>query len=373
MTIKFFIIPIYPYGNDHYFHEMICLAEGLIELGHKVYGNVNYWMQFDTNTYLIKESHSNDFDVAVYDYRYAKSFEHLLMRKGHPNFQKDKLHVLIDRNDWISPFWTKKGYEVFDIIFSGNLYSKKKYPQNIKPWAIGLTKRIITEIDKFHNTQEQANKIGYNFRVPHNMRKHVFENIAKLIQPYPLEPAFTKSPTDNKTIHDNDLQYYKSTTRRHNPEYYKLLDSYRFFLAFGGYMEYKPILYQPYTTLDRIKRKPYYYLTKFLKKRNYDLSKSMFIFQHDNFRFYESLYSKSIPINIDLAEWGFLLPSMPINGLHYIGIKNFNFIELEKCLCSLSNEQLQQISVNGRTWVMDNYSPKAMAKYFLHNVKLLTK
>ena len=107
MKIKFFITPVYPYGNDHYFHEIIVLAEGLKELGHDVIGNVNYWQDYNSKNFLIEQSHEDNYDLAIYDYRYVKSFEHLLFRSGYPNFKLDAINILVDRNDWISPIWHK--------------------------------------------------------------------------------------------------------------------------------------------------------------------------------------------------------------------------------------------------------------------------
>ena len=56
MTVKFFITPVYPYGNDHYYHEMIAVAEGFEALGHKVIGNTDYWYLPDEKRYLIPEA-----------------------------------------------------------------------------------------------------------------------------------------------------------------------------------------------------------------------------------------------------------------------------------------------------------------------------
>ena len=63
MKIKFFLTPVYPYGNDHYFHEIIVLAEGLKEIGVKLFGNVNYWQDYESKKYLINKSEDNDYDM----------------------------------------------------------------------------------------------------------------------------------------------------------------------------------------------------------------------------------------------------------------------------------------------------------------------
>lgn len=364
MKIKFFITPVYPYGNDHYYHEMIALAEGFTELGNIVIGNCNYWFQPELNSFLIKEDiKNNDFDIAIYDYRYVTSFAHLLFRKGYPNFDKSKKHILIDRNDWLQPIWWKNNdYKIFDFVFAGNLYQNIEYPNNIKPWAIGLTNRIIKTIDKYYQNKFNRDAVtGYNFRVNHNMRGYVLSYLIKDLKKYPATEKFTEPNFDNEI----DAFYYKSSIRRHNPEYYKTLCQTKFFMAFGGYYEFKPIRYLPYSFIDKLLRKPAYWKYKKLKNKQRDFSDEIFIFQQDNFRFWEVLYSGAIAINLDMSYWNFKLPVMPISGKHFIGIKKLKDNNLDNLITQIDEKELCQISINAKAWVFENYSPKAQAQRIL--------
>lgn len=364
LKIKFFITPVYPYGNDHYYHEMIAVAEGFEQLGYKIIGNCNYWWMPETNSYLINEDiENNDFEIAIYDYRYVTSFAHLLFRKGYPNFDQTKKHILIDRNDWLKPiWWQNKDYAIFDFIFAGNIYSNVTYADNIKPWAIGLTNRIIKSIDTFYDAAlKRENVTGCNFRVDHNMRGYLLKQLNVNLKKYPVTEKFTQPNFDNET----DAFYYKTSIRRHNPEYYKVLCKTMFFMAFGGYYEYKPMRYLPYTFIDKLIRKPSYWRYKKLKASNRDFSNEIFIFQQDNFRFWEVLYSGSIAINLNLEYWNFKLPVMPVSGTHYFGIEKLKDNQLENVLANLKEEEIPQISVNARKWVFENYSPKAQAQRIL--------
>ncbi len=366
--VKFFITPIYPYGNDHYYHEMIALAEGFYELGYEVIGNCNYWWQPETNSFLIKEElENNNFEIAIYDYRYVTSFDHLLFRSGFPNFDKTKKHVLVDRNDWLKPiWWNNPNYKIFDFIFAGNLYDTVNYPNNVKPWAIGLTNRIIKSIDSFYKIDSVRSPVtGYNFRVDHNMRGYVLANLKDKLITYPAEQKLTEPNFDT----DSDALYYKTSVKRHNPIYYQQLCNTKLFMAFGGYYEFKPIRYLPYSILDKIVRKPAYWKYNQLKKSSKDFSDQIFIFQQDNFRFWEVLYSGSIAINLDLSAWHFKLPVMPISGKHYIGIKKLKDNDIEYQLSKMNSEELTLISQVGRAWVHENYSPKAQAQRILDYVR----
>jgi len=368
LRIKFFITPVYPYGNDHYFHEIIAVAEGFKELGHHIFGNCDYWWQPETDSFLIKgEPDNKNYDIGIYDYRYVTSFAHLLFREGYPNFDKPQKHILIDRNDWISPiWWNNEHYKMFDLIFAANIYDHVKYPSNVKPWAIGLTNRIIKNIDRFYDENADREKIvAYNFRVDHNMRGYILKDLKEKLRKYPATERLTLPDFDNQT----DEFYHKTTTKRHNPRYFKSLCSSLFYMAFGGLYEFKPLIYQPYNLIEKLIRKPAYWRYKYLKSKGQDFSHLVFIFQHDSFRFWESLYGGAITIHIDLSYWNFLMPEMPIAGKHYLGIQKLKDNQLEEVIAEMTPQQLKDISESGRKWVLKFYSPKAQAERILSFLK----
>lgn len=368
LNVKFFITPVYPYGNDHYYHEIIAVAEGFRDSGHTIFGNANYWWQPETNSYLINgDLENNDYDIAIYDYRYVTSFAHLLFRKGYPNFDKSRIHILIDRNDWVQPiWWNNPHYNVFDIIFAGNLYQSINYAENIKPWAIGLTNRIINGVDAFYSADTTRDNVtGYNFRVDHNMRGHVLNRLKATLIKYPAAERFTQS----KFSDDTDSFYFKTSVRRHNPEYYKILCGTKLFMAFGGYYDFKPLKYQPYSFIDKLLRKPAYWRYQLLKGKGRDFSDEVFIFQHDNFRFWEVLYSGALGVNLDLDFWNFKLPVMPKAGEQYIGIRELSATTVEEEMSMLQDETMQKMSVDARKWVYNNYSPKAQCARILAHIQ----
>jgi hypothetical protein len=78
MNVYFYCYPHGPADRAGYEHEIVALAEGLIELGHTPKGNVNYWLKSTKqDDYLIKQYEPkdlNEFDVIVfssviYDYQ----------------------------------------------------------------------------------------------------------------------------------------------------------------------------------------------------------------------------------------------------------------------------------------------------------------
>ena len=357
MKIKFFLTPVYPYGNDHYFHEIIVLAEGLKELGHDVIGNVNYWQDYNSKNFLIEQSHEDNYDLAIYDYRYVKSFEHLLFRSGYPNFKLDAINILVDRNDWISPIWHKNSnYNIFNLILGCHSVKGFKFPNNYVPWAMGLSKRMISSIDK-KTTERTSNIIGHNYRVWHNLRKMYIGEIENTNNKFLVQQLLTDVP--NKIENPEDFFYYEKTCKRHNSEYYKIINSTLLFLGFGGYIETYPKLYQPYSFFDKIRRKPNHLLSNFYK------SKFSYVFQWDSFRMWELFYSNTCPIFLNFEKFNFNLPFIPKSEEHYLSIDDFSWGKLNNKLKRISINEIQQIGLNGKKWVIKNYSPISLSKYLI--------
>ena len=370
MKVKFFITPVYPYGDDHYYHEMIALAEGFTELGHEVFSNHDYWSIPEKDQFLLKGNKSKDYDLGIYDYRYARSFEHLLFRKGFPNFPHHAKHVLIDRNDGISPIWelNKTYLKAFDLIFSGNLFISKSYPSNVKPWAIGLTSRQMNYLDN-HLESEITDQIGYNFRIGHNMRKIVFDNLQACDLPYQLVNEVThKQQEVVEVLNEIDSSYNRASTGRHHPEYFNKLNTNLLFLTFGGYLEYKPIRYRPYNLESRISRKIYHLRAKLERVFGLSDEHNYLVYQQDNFRFWEAMYSNSCPISLETEKWDYLLPETPINGQHELGITDLECLNVTEMLHNLSRDEISLIGSNGKQWAFQHYSPSAQAKRVLNSV-----
>ncbi len=291
-----------------------------------------------------------------------------MFRNGHPNFQHKSKRVLVDRNDWIRPIWhSNDNYKAFDLILSGNLFKNVKYPANVRPWAIGLTERQIKYIDTFANVKPTKTEIGYNFRVPHNLRKVVVEGLSSNNLLYPLKQHLTvnKQHDSNTGVFDINQFYWEQTTRRHSLEYFRIINNYLFFLAVGGYYEFRPFLYQPYSIIDRIKRKPFHLYYEYLRRKHLDFSDAIFVFQYDSFRLWETMYAKTCPIYLDVDKWNFLFPCQPTEGVHYIGIRDFNFDAIIAKINQMGSQEIEYISQEGRKWVYQNYEPRAVSRRLL--------
>lgn len=88
------------------------------------------------------------------------------------------------------------------------------------------------------------------------------------------------------------------------------------------------------------------------------------IVQWDSWRLWESLAAGCVTFHVDFEQNNFLLPVMPINWKHYIGIDLKNVKETVQRLIE-DAQILAEISTNGRSWAIEHYSPVPTAIRFL--------
>ena len=92
--------------------------------------------------------------------------------------------------------------------------------------------------------------------------------------------------------------------------------------------------------------------------------------QWDSWRLWEAWAAACCVIHIDLEKYGCVLPVMPENDKHYIGIDIKNINKLKTLLARDSERPkesslLGEIAANGREFVLENYAPKKVAERLL--------
>ena len=350
---------------DNYSPEAIALAEGFQELGIYTFSNINYWFNPEENKFLLAQS-DEEYEVGIYDYKYLyHSMPWTLNR-----IDKDKINILLDRNDWLIPKWRNNSVlNSFDFIFIDHMLKGFEYPKHVLPWSIGLTNRIIKSIDKSLPEKIPSNTILCNFRVGHNLRKLLTSELnTRLSSYYRIDNNISSFINNDYSPEEYQVHksYWEQSARRHNPKFYEDLNNHLLTYAYGGYYEFRPQFYQPYSLMEKALRKLSYLSFNFRKKYNLDFANQIFVFQYDSFRFWEALYSATCPIHLDFESWGFILPVNPIEGIHYLGVKRLSFEEFEKRVAKFSKAEISQIGIEGRKWVYEHYSPKATAQRLLN-------
>lgn len=371
MTFKFFLVPAdYPKGAYH--HEMVAICEGLRELGVQYYGTLNYWIEPERGNYLIQEAPS-DFkaDVHIYSGYYFDVYPNEII-----NVDLSKINIVIDREDGYYSLFCEEKYKTFDLILKTH-YNKninyKYYHHNIKPWAFGLSNRIMSSIDKTTSVPLE-NKVYINFRVEQDVRRRAYEEFTPIItRKYPVDDvislqSITERPfaglavKEDQIVSELDLLYRKQTGNRHDQTYFNKLNSSLLTFAFGGFIAEKPFM----TTRLLFPFKYMYRAGKLVAKvLKIDTSHLVFIYQYDSWRWWEALYSNTCPIHMDFKDWDWVLPEMPEAGVHYWGVRNFNFKMSAEKLLATEREAIIKIGQRGREWAAEHYSSLATSRRFL--------
>lgn len=369
MRIKFYLTPYNKPTKSNFHHLAICLAEGLKSLKIPFNGNIDYWFEPYSNEYLIKQFTDNkNSDINIYCDNFFEDYPNEL---GKVDYKC--INILLDDSDGLFTRCHQKQYQNFNFILRPHYSQFINYPNNVIPWAFGLSNRMIRYIEKYQEAEEKKSKVLCNFRVSHNLRSNIHKRLTPIIENvYPIENYITDSLqySDVKDINISkmDQLYWAQTGRRHNPEFYQTLNQYLFTYTFGGNLGLLPIEINFYNKFLRRKNLLYFKILEFLKK---DYDELFFLYQFDSWRFWEALYSNTIPVHIDLESWGAMLPVMPVNKKHYLGINKLQVNQFSKEILSLPKQQLRQIAMDGKLWAFENYSPKAVAERLLKLIETI--
>ncbi len=366
MKFKFHIVP-----QEHplirYQHESVALCEGLLELGFEFYGSDNYWFDAKNNNYLIKKMPYNfNSDVDVYSTYYFRAFPEEIL-----NVDYKKINVFIDREDGLYGEYGNPNYKKFNLILRTH-YNKNinynYYNKNIKPWAFGLSNRIINSINESYK-EPIIDRTFISFRLSHDLRSKAVEEMSPVLaKKHPMFNAITMhiETKEALALSEIDQSYWEQSGHRHDPAYFKLLNSSLLTYSFGGFIFTKPFatnrIVKQFQSLYKIK-------ADILTKLQKDNSSCHFIDQYDSWRLWESFYANTCPIHMNFDNWDWVLPVMPINKVHYWGVSGFNFKESAEELLNIDNRAIMEIGNAGKQWSIENYSPKATALRLIEMIK----
>jgi hypothetical protein len=344
-----------------WFQDLIVnLAEGFKELGVQYYSSNNYWRLYpDSDQYLIQHRSDvmpNDCDIVILERQWFE--ENGCLPKDLFNPSRKYITVYLDCADGITTSSWLPEFRQFDFIFKTHYIKRFKYPSNIYPWAFGLSNRVLKELIEFKEPIDKNGKILANFRHnkhAHSVRKYIEKKfISKIGELFPID-----STIDDISIPPSDPYHHlrwMQTGRRHYPSYYKRLQESTACAAFGGFF-LAPKLTDFNPRLS-------YYSSRVVDKLGVKTNR---IVQWDSWRFWESLAAGCVTFHLDFQKYGFVLPTPPINWEHYIGIDLDNIhVSLEKI--REQPELVERISIQGRNWAIQNYSPEAVSKRFLETV-----
>ena len=356
--------------------DIIALAEGFKQLGIEYFSTCDYWLQsLNPDDYLFKhhpEVAHDDCDVVVVSYTWpawVKMGTFDLRQQPLPPglFRKHRKYITVymDNNDGYRTISWEPEYRQFDLILRSKFNRRAWHPENMRAWAYGWTNRIIEETKGALPFAARHRALLVNFGA-----SHPFEYGARVLSKNRFEPRIERFLPLDRTI-DNlsgepsdpyESLMWRQTGGRFNRSYYERLKQTQAVACFCG--DIIPAV--PFRGADR-------YLLggnrAKLRKRLYSVlgwfsPGAPRAVGCDSFRFWEALAAGSAAINVDLARYGVVLPVMPENGTHYLGV---DFAQVDAFVERLSDDPslLERVADAGKRWARLHYSPKAAAQRFL--------
>lgn len=353
---------VFFYCSDKgYEHLIVCLGEGLKDLGIPFYSNINYWrLAPDREEYLFCQDPSithEDCSVVVVSYQWVAH------KWGLPEnlFQPGRKYLTVYLDDRDGPPCWNPEFSNFDFIFRTHFNCNSDHPYNFYPWFFGISNRILKETSDFPKYSERSWHILFNFRAEQKLLSfsnswlRVGQGFLRvdqglMIVDHPLREIFRNQfsplihdvlPVENTVDRfdsppSDSYQYlqWTQTGQRHQPNYYKRLKESAACAAVGGYVVAGTGTKAPY------------------------------IEWWDSWRFWESLAAGCVPFHADFEKYGIVLPVMPENWRHYIGIDLDNLQETVERIVG-DPGILEKISAEGRRWAIENYGPVPSALRFL--------
>lgn len=360
-TIKVFFYCLPPASPDQtgYPHTVICLGEGLKALGIEFYSNINYWQYSPgTEDYLFHHNSNvtpDDCDIVVLNQDWFcvanQPFPQFLF---HP--ERKYLTVYMDSEDGSKTHSWNPEFRQFDFIFRTGCNSKLWQPSNVHPWGRGLSERMLRELETIPKFQERKKSLLVNFREPykikHSVRRRSYNKFLPQIQKV-LPVNNVLEGFDNFSSEPYHYLQWAQTGRRHSPNYYKSLKESVACACFTGFFV-PPWPQDPGTLTSRT-------IKRIISKL--DL-KSNRIVDWDSWRFWESLAAGCVSIREDFDKYGFIMPVMPENWRHYIGI---DFDNIQATVDRIADEPgiLERIATEGRQWILEHYTPVPATLRFL--------
>lgn len=352
--------------------DVIALAEGLAELNIPFYANCNYWRQSTKpDDYLFRHDPNvrpDDCDIVVVSYTWPtwtkpKVFEAVERPLPHGLFKTGRNYftVYMDSHDGYRTVSWKPEYRQFDLILRSKMNRRAWHPDNMRPWALALTNRVI---DATANVAPFASRrhvllvnYGASHPYPHGTRELAHARFDKKIERLiPLDR--TKDDLSIEPDESYDALMWRQTGFRFSRSYYDRLKASQAVACFCG---------------DMIPPMPFRGAERYLVGGNRAKIRRAFFdalsvmdprplrsVQWDSFRFWEALAGGCAAFNVDLEHYGVTLPVMPENWKHYLGV---DFARVDRFIARLREEPatLDRIAENGRRWALEHYSPRAAA------------
>jgi hypothetical protein len=307
-----------------YQHLAVCLAEGFRVLGIPVYGNGNYWLRSAApDDYLIRHDPAVDpaactIVLATHSWRdYGVPL---------PALPAASLRVFLDGSDENPRKGYRDDYPRFDLVLRTHYSRGLPYPGNVRPWAFGLSNRIISAATPSAGARDPV--LLVNYRVGHELRRVAEPVIAALGEVLAIDR--TVEPLELVPDSPAETLLWRQTGRRHHPNYYRRLGRASLCACFGGVR----------------------------------IPPTQIVLQWDSWRLWESMCAGTAALHIDLERCGAVLPVMPNARREYLAADTGRPDSVVDYLRA-DVGALARIGREGRAWALAHYAPEPVAMRLL--------
>jgi len=357
MRAYFYCVPAEGASQVPYQHLTVCLAEGLTALGVACHGTVGYWpLDVEREHFLIQadpDIRPEDCDIVIVSddwFMTGQPFPEAIDRG-----LRNVFCVALDREDGSRLHSLAPAFRRFDAVLRTHYNTATRYGPNFVPWAYGLSDRVVSAAAGGAPPTERTPRLVANWRhaaSPHSVRLAVERDVLpRLRDVVTLDVA--REELDAAPEDPYERLLWHETGRRHWRGYYQRLASATMCAAFGGYF----VTPWPASKESLLSR---------LLKRGLTLTggHSRLISQWDSWRLWESFAASCAMVHVDLERYGCVLPVMPVNWEHYIGI------DLERPQAAIDRLRddpsiVARIATAGHDWASEHYAPIAVARRLL--------
>jgi hypothetical protein len=342
-----------------YQHLLLCLAEGLSALGVRCYANIDFWpLDPERTTFLLQHDPgvtADDCDIVIVSDEW--------FTRGAPAPPRPRRHdacwIALDREDGSRLRTLAPAFRDFDLILRTHYNRATRYGANFVPWAYGLSERMIAATRDAATAGRRFELLANwrHTRNPHSLRlvveRALLPRIAGVL---PLDTA--REQPDRPPSDSRSKLWWHETGRRHWPAYYERLGGAAACACFGGYFVTAWPAAKESLTSRAIKR-----IIGRTGLRTHLVS------QWDSWRLWESLAAGCATLHVDFERYGCVLPVMPVNWQHYIGI---DLDDVGAAIARIRDEPalVARIGAAGRAWALEHYGPAATARRLLERLAL---
>lgn len=306
------------------------LAEGLVELGYRVYSNVQ------DARFRFQEISSFKEGLMVFSVTEDVYSDNLM--EAIEGF-KPGVKVIHSMADISCTMLTPKGVPTF--IAHENAFLT--IPGVRIPWAFGLSRERLAACSNQVTFSERKRVVLRNFRPSGG--QSVRECLDLSLMPH-LEANFEIDRAISKDNHFERLSTYVGC------------------LAYGGAFR-ADLRLNPYI-LDLPSNAAMKHWSSLVTFANETV-----VIRWDSWRWWESLASGCLTFHLDFEKYGFLLPVMPEPWVHYVPI---DLSDPKGTVSRLTDSESKwaEIAAAGKQWALDHYSPRPTAARFIKTIASIT-